>query len=253
MKRRLALGLALAASAFAAAPSGAAAQKTIDAVFLGEYSDPTYTVDQGEIVVFRNRDPFLAHGVLSDESAGGEPRFEAPVAPPRHSRLVRGAPFLTTDTYQFHCPIHPGMVATLEVTANGEPLPPDSTAPTTALRVDTRRLGALLNRRRLRLTVDPSEAQDVAIDVRAAGLAVASPGLTYVTPGPRTLLVRIRRPAAKRLRERVAKLRERGRRSLRLVASATLADVAGNAGSAAAARRLRLPPPRPRPEDETPG
>jgi plastocyanin len=253
MKRRLALGLALAASAVAAAPSGAAAQGTIDAVFLGEFSDPTYTIDQGEIVVFRNRDPFLAHGVISDESPGGEPLFEARVAPPRHSRLVRGAPFLTTDTYQFHCPIHPGMVATLEVTANGQPLPPDSTAPTAALRVDTRRLGALLNRRQLRLTVEPSEAEDVAIEVRAAGMVIASPERTYVTPGPRTLLVRIRRGAAKRLRARVENLRERGRRSLRLVASATLTDVAGNGGSASAARRLRLPRPRPRPEDETPG
>jgi hypothetical protein len=243
MKRPLALGLVLAALFCAPPPSGAAAQESIDAVFLAEYSAPSYSMDQGEILVFRNRDPFLEHGVVSDHTSGGEPLFEAPVAPPRRTRLVRNAPFLTDGSYPFHCPVHPEMTATLVVTANGEPLPPDSIAPTAVVKVQTKRLGALLNRRRLRLAVNPSEAEDVALSVRAGGIALASPQRTYVVPGPRTLEVRIRRRAVTRLRSRVARLQRRGRRSLRLVAAANLVDVAGNAGSAVGARRLRLPGP----------
>jgi len=239
MKRLLTLGLALVA--LAVAPSAASAQSTIDAVFLAEYSAPTFTIDQGEIVVFRNRDPFLEHGVVSNARAGGERRFDAGVAAPKGRRLVRGAPFLKANTYQFHCPVHPEMTATLEVSANGQPLPRDSIEPTAAVKVRTKRLGTLLERRRVRFTVNPTEAEDLAIAARAGGVKLAAVERTYVEPGRRTLVLRIRKRAAKRLRARVAQLERHDRRSLRLVVSADLADVAGNEGVATGSRRLAFP------------
>ncbi len=247
IRRGLALSLCLAAGA-ALAPASAPAAETIDAVFFKEYSTSFFQIDQGEIAVFLNRDPFLAHGLVSDDEQGGEPLFSAPVVDPKRTRLVYDAPFLTTGTYDFHCPVHPEMTATLDVTANGSPLPPDATDPTAAIKVQTGRLAALLNKRRIRFTINPSEVADATITVQAAGVELAQTERTYVSTGLRGLRLRATRAAIGDLRKRIAKLKQKHRRFLKLVVSAELTDVAGNAAAAGGFRRLRLPIPRPRPQ-----
>src|SRR5262245_11140568 len=209
--RRGVLGLGAAVACALVLPSSAPAQATIDAVFFQEYSAPTFTIDQGELVTFQNRDPFLSHGLVSDDPPAGDPLFSAPVIHPGETRLVRGAPFLTTGTYDFHCPVHPEMTATLEVTANGAARPPDTRDPTASVTVGTGRLAKLLAKRRVRFSVDPSEAADVAIGVRAAGVGLTTAERTYLSPGPRTLGLRFTRTTLAELRSRIADLRERHR------------------------------------------
>src|SRR5262245_9586711 len=150
------------------------ALERIEGTFCSEYSAATYEIDQGEIVVFANRDPFLAHGVVSDDAPGGEPLFEAPVVPKGATRLLRRAPFLTTGSYDFHCPVHPKMVARLDVNANGAPLVPDETAPSAGLRVKRTSLSRLLRRRKLRVRATPAEIADADFEARAGGVVLAS-------------------------------------------------------------------------------
>jgi plastocyanin len=248
MRRAAAIGACIAAAALAAPAAPAVALERVEASFFAEYAASLYEIDQGEVVIFANEDPFLAHGVVSDDEAAGEPLFEAPVISPGAGiRLMREAPFLTTGTYGFHCPIHPGMTSTLEVNASGTPLPADDTAPTAGLTVRRIAIARLLARRRLTLFVNPAEVAEVALAARAGGVALASAQRTYLSPGPRRLVLKLSRKAARALRARVARLTARGRRLLTLTVGASLVDVAGNAGASRGGRRLRLPaPPEPK-------
>ena len=256
MRRPLtfALGLCLATAAAISAPAFAGAEE-VDAVFFSEFSASSYTIDQGEIVTFANRDPYAAHGVNSDDEAGGSPLFSAPVLAPKHVSLLRGAPFLTTGTYNFHCPVHPEMTSTLEVTASGTPLPPDSTPPTAVLKVRTGRIAGLLKKRRLRFSVNPAEIADLSIVARAGGVLVGELERTYLSLGRRGIVVKVPRQTVAAIRERIAELKAKHRRFLKVVVSASLTDVAGNAAVSRGLRRLRipLPPPPPPPKDSKKG
>jgi plastocyanin len=246
VKRLLALSACLlAASAASAAP--AFALERVEATFFAEYTNATYTIDQGEVVVFANKDPFLAHGVDADDELGGEPVFSAPVVRPKTKelRLLTGAPFLTTGTYDFHCPLHASMTSTLIVNANGTPLPPDATAPVAGVRVKRVALAGLLRRRKLTVTVNPAEVSDAALRARAGGVALSSAQKIYLSPGRRRLVLRFGRKTARALKARVAELRSRGRRALKLRVSAALTDVAGNQATSRGGLTVRLPVPPP--------
>ena len=123
MRLRVTLACLFASALAGAGAAPAGAIERIDAAFLSEYSAEAYAIDQGEIVTFGNRDKFLSHGLVSD--SGG--LFGASVITWGQVRLLRGAPFLTTGSYSFHCPIHQGMTAVLNVTAAGAPKPMDGT------------------------------------------------------------------------------------------------------------------------------
>jgi hypothetical protein len=239
---RLALIACLSTAAVLAGAAPAAAVERIDAVFLAEYGAPSYEIDQGELVTFANRDPFLSHGLVSDDPPAGE--FAAPVIAPRKTRLVQGAPFLPMGSYPFHCPVHSDMTATLEVNGSGEPLPPDGTPPVAGVKLQTAWLASLVKRRLVRLSVNPSEATDLTLVVRAAGLVLRRIERTYLTPGVRALSLRVSRKAARALGRRAVALRRRGRKRIRLVADAFLTDIAGNAAASSGSRAIRLPPRR---------
>jgi hypothetical protein len=241
---RLALIACLSTVALLTGAAPAAALERIEATFLAEYGAPSYEIDQGELVTFFNRDPFLSHGLVSDATQGGERRFEAPVIAPKRRRLLRGAPFLTTGIYPFHCPVHPDMTSNLEVNSNGSPLPPDGTPPAAGLRLRTARLAPLVKRRVVRLSVNPSEATDVTLVVRAAGVPLRRIERTYLVPGPRALRLKIPRRAARALGRRVTELRRRGRKRIKLIARASLTDVAGNPAASGGSRAIRLRRPR---------
>ena len=245
MKRVLALSACLATVASAAAATPASALERVEATFFAEYTAGFFAIDQGEVVVFANRDPFLAHGVVSDASVGSKPLFEAPVIRKNGTRLLRGAPFLSTGSYQFHCPVHPEMISRLDVNASGAPLPPDSTAPTAGVRVKRVPLARLIRRRKLIVRVNPAEISDAAINARAGGVLLGSARRTFLTTGRRKLVLKVSRRAARQLKRRARKLRARGRRALKLRARAALVDLAGNAATSRGGLTLRLPaPPR---------
>jgi hypothetical protein len=241
---RLALIACLPAAAVLAAAAPASAVERIDATFFAEYGAPSYEIDQGELVAFANRDPFLSHGLVSDGPAAGERLFEAPVIAPKRTRLLRGAPFLSTGTYPFHCPVHADMTATLEVNAAGTPLPPDATPPAAGVKLRTARLAPLVKRRVVRLSVNPSEATDMTLVVGAGGVGLRRIERTFLVPGARVLRLKLSRKAARALKRRVAELRPRGAKRIKLVARASLTDVAGNPAASRGSRAIRLPAPR---------
>ena len=184
----------------------------ITSPFLLEYSAQSYTIAQGELVTFTNRDPGLGHGLVSDAAAGGRPLFEAPVLARGQTRLVRGVPFLgqAGSPYSFRDPAHPTMTATLVVSSSGSPLPPDPSPPTATVR--SKRLNKGGGPLRLRLTV--SEPVDAVIKVRARSRLLARLERTFLIGGRKSVSV----PLAARARP--AKV------------AVELTDVAGNQGTA---------------------
>src|SRR5882757_2525539 len=123
---------ALVAGAAVPAGSSATVASPVRAVFLKEFSKSNYTMDQGQILVFENDDPFLIHGLLG---SGG---LLAPAVSPGQTRLVRNAPFLGPGTYFFHDPAHPEMGSSLTITSAGARLPADTVRPTAGIKVLTR-------------------------------------------------------------------------------------------------------------------
>jgi plastocyanin len=230
MRLRLTIACAAALAAAAAAPSSALALERIDAVFAAEFSAPEYTIDEGEIALFTNRDAFFQHGVVSD--AGNGSLFSAPVVPKAGQRLVRGAPYLTSagTPYEFHCPIHPGMTAVLHVNSNGTPLPPDSVAPGAAVKIKGKNRSKVGGKRRLKLTVNPIEPVDVVATAGIKGLALGRAERTYLGPGPRTITMRLTKPGGRAIRAM--------RRGGKIKVKVTLTDLAGNVGVVKAAKAL---------------
>ena len=161
----------------------------ISSPFLLEYSAQSYTIAQGELVTFTNRDPGLDHGLVSDSTAGGRPLFEAPVLARGQTHLVRGVPFLghAGSPYSFRDPAHPTMTATLVVSASGSPLPPDPSPPTAAVKAKRPNKGR--GPLRLRLTV--SEPVDAVIKVARA--RASSPGWSAPTSSQAASRCRSRR------------------------------------------------------------
>jgi hypothetical protein len=223
---RLALiGAAVAVLTF---PGAAAAVERISSPFLLEYSSPSYVIDQGEIVVFENRDPFLLHGLVSDEAPHGVPLFSAPVLSRGQSRLVRGAPFLSGSggSFAFRDPAYPGMTAELVVGPGGAPLPPDLVPPSAGVKIRAPRLDKLARSGVLRVVLAPSEAVDAALVVKARGRRLGRAERTYVAAGRYGL------------RLKLAKRPLRRRSSTRLRVVLQLTDAAGNLTITKATRRL---------------
>jgi hypothetical protein len=218
-----------------AAPSGAAGFERIRSPFLLEFSSPAYVIDQGEIVVFDNTDPYLRHGVASDLAIGGRPAFEAPVIGRGQARLVRGAPFLpfSRNPYVFRDPAHPGMTANLFVTAAGAPLPPDAVAPFGKVKIQSGGVGGLMRSGKLRLVLRTSEAADVVLKAFVGGARLARSERTYLSPGSRGFGLPLSSTRA---------LPSRGPARVRVTMKLT--DVAGNPGTVRASRLLAGAAPR---------
>ena len=222
------LALIVTAAAALAFPGTAAALERITSPFLLEYSSPTYVVDQGELVVFENRDPFLVHGLSSDATVAGGPLFSAPVLPRGQVRLVRGVSFLqgSGTAFRFRDPAHPGMTAELVIGPAGVPLPPDAIPPAAGVRIRSGGLGRVSRTGVLRLLLRPSEPVDATVVAKLGGRRLGRTERTYVAPGRYGL------------RLRIGTGRLRGRTSAKLRVVVGLSDVAGNLATARAARRL---------------
>lgn len=236
--------LAAACLLLLAAPAGASAGTQIKAVFLQEYALPTYTIDQGALVTFANRDPFLEHAVASDDlDLDDAPLFSAPAIAAGGERLVRGAPFLSEGTYLFHDPGYPEMTATLEVTAEGEPLPPDVIPPTGAVSLRSTTTKAVLGKRRLQLVVNPSEAADIALSAVSAGVEVGTAERTYLSAGKRFVTLPLTKRGARALASKATALQKHRGHRLKLKLGMAISDLAGNRAEVAVSGALKLPRP----------
>jgi hypothetical protein len=213
----LACVLALAA-AWAPAAKAANVAGPIRAVFLKEFSRTEYFMVQGQLLIFQNSDPFLAHGI------GGA--LLASTAAPGKDRLVRNSPYLGPGSYGFFDPLYPEMRSTLTVLP-GTPLPPDTTAPTAKfkmLKVSPRKL-ASTGRVRVRMT--PSEAVDVDLSLRIGKKKVAATTAAFADPVTRTISMLI----AESDRDRLAKADE-------IAVKGRITDVTGKVAKVRADRKL---------------
>jgi hypothetical protein len=180
---RALLTIAIAASLLTALPAVAAATvaSPVRAVFLKEFSKTSYTMAQGQILVFENDDPFLSHGLI------GGPLI-APTIPPGQTRLVRNAPYLGPGNIAFHDPAHPEMGSTLTITTSGARLPADTVTPTAAAKVLTSaKRAAKSGRIKVRLT--PSEPIDASIKAVGSSGAIGTGNRTYADALPGGLVV----------------------------------------------------------------
>jgi hypothetical protein len=186
-------------------------------------------IDQGEIVTFSNTDPYLPHGVASDYGFGGRSAFDTPVIGRGQTRLVRGAPFLSSggSPYTFRDPAHPGMTAQLFVTAAGAPLPLDSAPPTAQVKIRSGRVGGIARSRKLRLAVRVSEAVDLVAKAKLGRVRLGRVERTYVSPVRRVIGLPL---------DTTRPLRARG--PVRIRVTVKLRDVAGILGTVTASRLL---------------
>jgi hypothetical protein len=179
--RAVALGAVLLVLAALPASAAATVASPIRAVFLKEFSKANYTMDQGQILVFENADPFLLHGLI-----GGA--LLAPTMGPNQARLVRNAPFLGPGLYQFHDPAHPEMASSLTITKAGARLPADSARPTAGIRVLTPAKRAARSGR-IKVRVTPSEPLDAAIKAVGSSGSLGVGNRTYPDALPGVLII----------------------------------------------------------------
>jgi hypothetical protein len=180
--RTLALGAALLALAALPASAAATVASPVRAVFLKEFSKTNYTMDQGQILVFENDDPFLLHGLIG----GGA--LSAPTVGPGQTRLVRNAPFLGPGLYAFQDPAHPEMGSTLTITSAGARLPTDSARPTAGIKILTPAKRAAKSGR-IKVRVTPSEPLDAAIKAVGSSGPLGVGNRTYADVLPGVLII----------------------------------------------------------------
>src|SRR3954447_5568614 len=107
MQQKILVVAALAGLGLPAAP--AAAEKVIEAQTTWHFDAMTYTIDQGESLVFHNREtasPGPHNVTAADKGADGKPLFASKTIGNGEDAIVVGATQLKTGSYSFMCTIH---------------------------------------------------------------------------------------------------------------------------------------------------
>jgi plastocyanin len=241
-----------AIAALAAAPASASAETVVEAQTVWRFGALSYTIDQGEPVLFRNADaasPGPHNVTASDAGPDGKPLFQSSTIENGGEAPVTGAPQLTTGSYDFICSVHPFMQATLEVSDKGTPAPPPGSSPApsppapsqspppadgTAPKLSVTLARATLKARRLKVGIRSDEASDLDVKVTARA------GRRTVVVGRASGHVDANRPAALTIRvSRSARRALRGLRRARLTVAVEGRDAAGNVGTAVLRRTLK--------------
>jgi plastocyanin len=237
MIRRLALcGLAAAAGGLGALVPAALADEQVTAAAPYRFTTPAVTIDQGERLTFRNTD-VAGHDVTARLSGpDGKPLFATPLIANGETAFVEGSQYLTTGRYEFLCSVHPSMTGVLNVSAAGTPVPrpvagvpvaPDTTRPSVAVRVVSRRLAVVRRQRALVASVRVNEKARVSLRAvsrpRPGGplVTVARGSVSLPAAGTRRVTMRLTAAGRRALRG--------GRRRLAVLLTARAVDAAGNA------------------------
>ncbi len=237
-------GAIWAAVALLALPAAAAADKVIEAQTVWRFDAMSYTIDQGELLTFRNADQLSPgpHDVTSaTNGADGKPLFGSETIPAGQDAQVTGAQQLKTGSYSFFCSVHTFMEANLVVTDKGTPLPPAG-VPAPPAQADTRApaVRASVRPRSLRsrsflvtVTADEVAKLDVKLTTRLRGKALTIGRAKVVDDSPsKAVAVRIRPTTTARRALRSA------RRAV-VTATITATDAVGNAATTTTRRTLR--------------
>ena len=201
------------------------------------FSPTSVTIDQGELLTFRNTDSTSHNLTARDRGSDGRPLFASQTISNGGSSEVAGARHLTTGSYGFLCTIHPDMTGTLQVSTAGTPLSrpaPDTEAPELSAAVRRTTLARLRRSGRLLVAVRVDEPARVTLraSARVGGrrIALGRRAGVELEEGRRLVAVRLTRRARRSLAS--------ARRAL-VTVEVRAVDTAGNAATARARRTLR--------------
>lgn len=115
------VGVLAATFALAAVPGSAyAGSSTIGTSAGNEFSAASFSISQGDSVIFSNTDD-RPHNLNSLSLFKGNFLFGTNTLAPGTSQSVGGIEYLTSGSYRFFCSLHPGMEADLIVGPGGAP------------------------------------------------------------------------------------------------------------------------------------
>ena len=235
--RRITL-LAVALAVLGPTAGVAQADEEVTAVPFNRFSPESETIDQGELLTFRNTDSASHNVTARDRGSDGRPLFASPTITDGRTAEVAGARFLTTGSYPFLCTIHPTtMTGTLNVSTAGTPLPrpaPDTRAPELSVAVRRTTLARVARSGRLTVNVGLDEAASLTLraSARVGGRRVRLGRRAGVRLGEGRGHVTVR--LSRRARQSLA----RARRAV-VTVEVRAVDEAGNASTDRARRTLR--------------
>jgi plastocyanin len=219
-------------------PAVAWADKQIDATPGNRFSGDSYTMDQGEKLVFHNGDT-VAHDVTaSQKGPDGKPLFSSGSVDAGKSAPVDGSQYLTEGHYEFICTIHPNMKAMLMVTGNGTPAQrpggsganttpsgaKDTKAPDLTVRIVSR--GVHIARVRHALTVRLTLSEPAHVMLKAVARPKVNGRLVTIARTEKHLAAGTSR--VRLTLTRAGRAAMRGKRHLAVIVTGRAMDAAGN-------------------------
>jgi plastocyanin len=236
MRQRITL-VAVALVTLGPAAAAAQADEQVTAVPFNRFSPASVTIDQGELLTFRNTDAASHNVTARERGSDGRPLFASRTITNGRSAEVDGARYLTTGSYAFICTIHPTMTGTLNVSTAGTPLPrpaPDTRAPELAAAVRRTTLARASRSGRLTVNVRLDEAARLTLraTARVGGRRVRLGRRAGVRLGEGRGHVAVR--ISRRARQALA-----GARRAVVTVEVRAVDEAGNASTVRARRTLR--------------
>jgi plastocyanin len=238
--RRAAAGVALAlAGALWAAPALGDATITAGPV-PNTFATKDVTIDQGQSILFQNSDRTALHDVTADKNGtDGKALFASETIDVGKTSPVKGVEFLTTGDYGFHCSVHPFMVGTIHISANGTPKPrtpdnpapnpADATTPKASVAILDSSISAVVKHKGVRVLLQTSEPSRFQLTASSGKTTVAT-GLAVVKGTKRTVTLALTKKGKKLLA---------GAKTVQLRLSAKVNDAADNRSAASASRTLR--------------
>jgi plastocyanin len=231
--RRLSAGVLIAVAALLAAPALAADHTYTAGPQPDHYATDSVTIDQGDTITFSNQDSggFMHNVTATQKGPDGKPLFASDTIGPGKTAPVNGVASLKAGDYPFICTIHPTlMTGTLHVTANGTPQapPPDTTPPTASVAIPDSKIGPVLKRKALRVSLKTDESATFKLTAKAGKTTLATGTITATTG--KTASIKLTTAGRKLLAKS---------KSVTVRLTASVADSAGNRAAASATRKLR--------------
>ena len=204
---------ATVASAIGAVSAFGVAQPIVarDVAGINTYSQPTYTMDQGDRPVLQNTGPTNQHDVFSRANGpDGGLLFQSATINPGQSATLNGPQYLTQGTYAFFCNVHPlEMSANLQVSGAGAPV----ARPSIDVLLGAGKLSKIARKGKVPVTVKAvTQSDGVEVELKLGKSVVgAQKGINLAAGQSRKLSLKLNKSGKSKLADRnSAKLKATG-------------------------------------------
>jgi plastocyanin len=172
---RRAFVAAFAAASVASAIAASSAFAVAQPIVAGDnaYTQPTFTMDQGDRPVLQNTGPLNMHDVFSRTNGpDGALLFQSDTINPGQTATLNGTQYLTQGTYSFFCNVHPlEMSANLQVSGAGTPV----ARPRVDVKLGAGKLSKLAKKGKVPVTVKAvTQSDDVEVLLRLGKSVIGS-------------------------------------------------------------------------------